>query len=119
MKTLKTLFHIDESEKWQMTLANAKNMLNYSKSSNVDFIIEILANGIAVNQLTEQASMDFGIYNHLKELSEQKIDIVACRNALKSNNINESDLCPFIRTVPAGVVELVMKQNEGYAYIKP
>lgn len=116
---MKVLFHIDESEKWEMTLANARNMLNYGKSSDVKFVIEILANGVAVTQLRDQNSKEHGLYLIMKELSQEMVDIVACRNALNSNRIDEQELCSFVRIVPAGVVELAMKQNEGYSYIKP
>jgi intracellular sulfur oxidation DsrE/DsrF family protein len=40
-------------------------------------------------------------------------------NALKANDIKSSSLLPFITIVPAGVVEIAMKQQAGYSYIKP
>lgn len=116
---MKVLFHINESERWEMVLTNVKNMLDYFQSADMEIIIEIVANGFAVLELKEQDLDSNMLYKAMLELSEKKIELVACRNALKSLNINEHELYPFIKTVPAGVVELAIKQCEGYSYIKP
>jgi len=47
------------------------------------------------------------------------ISFVACNNALIANDINKDDLINFIDVVPVGILELINKQSEGYAYIKP
>lgn len=33
MDTMKVLFHIDELNKWYMTVANVKNMINFSRKN--------------------------------------------------------------------------------------
>ena len=43
----------------------------------------------------------------------------ACRNALAKFGVSAEDLIPGCRIVPAGVVELIVLQQDGYAYIKP
>ncbi|HHY41379.1 MAG TPA: hypothetical protein GX514_00790, partial [Thermoanaerobacterales bacterium] len=40
-------------------------------------------------------------------------------NALAAHGIQKENIIEFVDVVPAGVLELVKKQNEGYAYIKP
>lgn len=116
---MRAIFHIDESEKWEMTLKNVTNMINYAKEYQEKFLIEILANGNTVAELKEQVAKENGNYDKLKELADNAVDIVACKNALNASKIEEKELCTFVRVVPAGVVELVAKQSEGYAYIKP
>ena len=115
---MKVIFHIDENEKWKMTLGNVKNMLNYASNEDIKFKIEILANGAAVTEFKSENKSNEN-YKILKELSDQNVDIAVCKNALSAFEISENEIYPFIRTVPAGVVELTIKQDEGYAYIKP
>jgi sugar/nucleoside kinase (ribokinase family) len=52
-------------------------------------------------------------------LNKKGVKFVACNNALKGFNIKEDTLFDFVDIVPAGVMELVKKQSEGYLYIKP
>jgi uncharacterized protein len=41
-----------------------------------------------------------------------------CAIALKNNNIDKSQLLPGVETVPDGIHELVMKQQDNWGYIK-
>ena len=38
---------------------------------------------------------------------------------MKAQKLAYDDMLPAIGYVPAGVVELMQKQQEGYAYIRP
>ncbi|MCR3921681.1 MAG: DsrE family protein [Firmicutes bacterium] len=116
---MNAIFHIDESENWKITLANVQNMLAYAKQTEQKFFIEVLVNSIAVKQLKKDATASSGINGPLMELLKNDVDIVACRNALNLYEIEAQELISGVRIVPAGVVELVVKQNEGFAYIKP
>ncbi|MDE5878854.1 MAG: DsrE family protein, partial [Desulfovibrio sp.] len=42
-----------------------------------------------------------------------------CANALAENGIAHERLWPGCQVVPAGLVEVVRLQREGFAYIKP
>lgn len=50
---------------------------------------------------------------------EGGIQVVACENTLKSQKLTRADMLPDIGYVPAGVVELMQKQQQGYAYARP
>ena len=41
-----------------------------------------------------------------------------CAIALKNNSVEKSQLLPGVETVPDGIHELVMKQQDGWGYIK-
>lgn len=115
---MKALFHIDESIRWGMTLKNAANMLQYGEASSLSFEIEIVANGSAVAELKPDNAQKAGLFNQLEELA-QAVRICACNNALLANGIAPHELFQFVRIVPAGVVEIAIRQADGYAYIKP
>lgn len=104
---MKVLFHIDEAEKWQMTLANVKNFLREVPDAK----ITVLANGPAVKYYVQENNISI-------ELMET-VDFVACNNSIRGFEIDPATLNESIRVVPAGVVEIVRKQQEGYAYIRP
>ncbi|MFU0831743.1 MAG: DrsE domain-containing protein [Oscillospiraceae bacterium] len=115
----KVIFHVDESSRWQMVLANATNMIQYGRTQDMPFEVEILANSQAVRQLTIQGAEEAEMRERAEVLSRSGARFAACRVAMGNLKIKESDLLPFVQTVPSGVVELAQRQDEGYAYIRP
>lgn len=55
----------------------------------------------------------------IEELHFKNVAFSVCSNAMRALGITEDMLCNFVQIVPSGVGELVRKQAEGYAYIKP
>ena len=115
---MKVLFHIDDSARWAMTLGNAANLLQYGVSSGTPLEVEIVANGPAVCELRAEAAAKSGIAAQLESLAPS-MRICACKNALRANGISAGELYPFIQVVPAGVAEIALRQDEGFAYVKP
>lgn len=114
----KVIFHIDELNKWNLVLKNVSNLL--AAIGKNSFYIEVLANAEAVKAYNiSSEEIDINVVNSLKELNAKGIKFVACNNALKGFNLEKKDINPFVEVVPAGVLELVEKQMEGYSYIKP
>lgn len=121
MGNLKALLHIDEMDKWELTLANARNLLDDKGEFGVE--IEILANGPAVGLFAAKAvsaGLSYAdVIQQLESLSDRNITIAVCRNALRSHRIEEKTLPAFIKVVPAGITELLLQQANGFFYIKP
>lgn len=113
---MKVLFHIDQSENWDLTLNNVSNMLAYGKENSTAFEIAIVANGSAVSQLRQTETSD--ICARLLGMTES-VRVCACKNSLKNLRIPLESLPPFVFPVPSGVVEIAVRQRQGYAYIKP
>ncbi|WP_315072101.1 DsrE family protein [uncultured Clostridium sp.] len=114
----KVIFHIDELNKWNLVLKNTSNLLE--AIGNNKYYIEVVANAEAVKAYnSSNKETDLNLVNFFEELNNKGIKFVACNNALKTFNIKQEDLIDFVYVVPAGVLELVEKQMEGYAYIKP
>lgn len=104
------ILHIDELEKWSLVLGNVRNL----KKAQVSLKIEVVANAIAV-----KGYLDSGLLEEIKPLVEQHVLFVACANALRAHDIKENDLTAEIKIVPSGVMELVIQQQAGAAYVKP
>lgn len=108
------IFHVDETEKWTLALKNISNLLQLKNSNLIQ--IEVLANSEAVKGfILPQSPFD----SDMRWLYAQGVTFVACNNALNALEINQKQLMPFVKVVPAGVLELIERQAEGYAYIKP
>ncbi|THD69123.1 hypothetical protein E7Z59_01980 [Robertkochia marina] len=59
------------------------------------------------------------VEEQLKELvARENVSFLMCEGTLKRKEIKKSDLIPGIGTVPDGIMELVMKQQQGWGYIK-
>ncbi|WP_041722558.1 MULTISPECIES: DsrE family protein [Caldicellulosiruptor] len=128
MNGLKVLFHINELSRWQIVLGNITNLLNDVGQDNAH--IEVVINGEAVSIFKDKCkqvesgnlcsiSSNLSLLEQMEELSKIGVKFVACRNALKGQSIDENSLPDFVTVVPVGITEIVRKQAEGYAYIKP
>lgn len=114
MKAYKVIFHIKELEKWDSLVSNVKNLQKDMADVQLDIIV--LSNSGSVRYFDSTNAIETDIYN-LKNLSDSGVEIKACNNSLTYTGITQDQLYPFVEVVPAGVGELVRKQNEGYAYI--
>ena len=121
MERLKALLHVDEMNRWKIALANAKNLLADIGKEQVT--LEIVANAEAVRVFDTKYCMEESqreyLIQQMAQLSQYKVSIAVCRNALRANEIEEEMVPPFAAVVPAGITRIVMQQAEGYAYVKP
>lgn len=114
-RMMKVIYHIDEREKWTLCLTNVENMVTYYQQNEINYQIEILANSVAVKDYLKT-----GYYTQkIKELSLLNVQFTACHNALRSQNIELEELLDEVVVVDAGVIELALRQSEGFGYIKP
>ena len=49
----------------------------------------------------------------------QGVKIMACENTMTDTMVTRDDMLPNISCVKAGVVELMVKQQQGWTYIRP
>jgi intracellular sulfur oxidation DsrE/DsrF family protein len=54
----------------------------------------------------------------ISELSLAGIDFVACENTMKQRKISREELTISCRTVQAGILEIMTKQEKKWSYIK-
>ena len=51
-------------------------------------------------------------------MKNPNVTFKVCAIALKNNNVNKTQLLPGVQTVPDGIYELVLKQQDNWGYIK-
>ena len=103
----------NDPAKWNLALNNAKNIQADLGASNVD--IEIVAYGPGINML----KADSVVGNRVGEAIGAGVKVVACENTMRNQKLAKDDMLPEGRLRQAGVVELMQKQQQGWAYIRP
>lgn len=99
--------------KWNLALNNAKNVQQMLGADKVDAEIVVYGPGIGM------LKADSIVANRIDDAKNAHVTIVACENTMKAMKLTKDDMLPNTSYVPAGVVELMVKQKEGYAYIRP
>jgi intracellular sulfur oxidation DsrE/DsrF family protein len=91
---------------------NLKNLREVWSKAEVEVVFH--GNGIfmVMGEKTKYAK-------ELQDFAEQKaIKLVVCENTMKQKKIVRSQLLPFISTVPMAIAEIVVKQEQGWSYLK-
>lgn len=109
------LIHLTDNDpaRWSLALNNAKNLQSALGKDNVK--IEIVANGPGIQMLKFESELG----NRLQDAADSGVLIAVCANSMKAYKLSMADMHPVVRQVPAGVAELLIKQQEGWAYIRP
>ena len=113
-KTHKVLFAVTSGEEqdWTMTIHNIRNLINGLKPDTVEVEVVNYSAGLAMLKLDSKEADD------IAKLQEQGVKFVACQNAMRAFKLELKDLLPGVTSVPAGIVEVVTKQEQGWTYIK-
>jgi intracellular sulfur oxidation DsrE/DsrF family protein len=112
---VKAVMQVSDNDynKWTLALGNARNAQSELGAANVE--LEIVVYGPGIGMLKS----DSPVGQRVADAIEAGVRIVACQNTMKNANLVPADMLPDIGYVPAGVVELMVKQQQGYAYIRP
>lgn len=112
----KVIFQVTDNDvaKWTLTLNNVRNLqVGVGGADKTD--IEVIAYGPGIQLL----KADSPIAARISEAVGNKVKVVACENTMAANKLTHADMLSDIGYVPAGVVEVMRKQQAGYAYIRP
>lgn len=103
----------NDAEKWGLALNNAKNFQKELGKDKID--VEIVAYGPGINMLKKDSTVG----SRMDEAMMSGVKITACQNTMKAQKLTEKDIYPSVGFVPSGVVEIMQKQQQGWAYIRP
>ncbi len=103
-----------DAAKWNLALNVARNVQQeYGGADKVS--IEIVAYGPGIGMLKSDATTS----NRIIEAAKSGIQVVACENTMTAQKLTKADMNTSISYVPAGAVEIMKRQGEGWAYIRP
>jgi intracellular sulfur oxidation DsrE/DsrF family protein len=110
----RAVFQVSDADpaKWNLTLANVANAQESLGKEAAD--IEIVAFGPGIDMLKK----DSPVAPRVAEALHNGVRIVACQNSMRSRKLTPADMLPDIGYVPSGVVEIMQREREGYAYLR-
>jgi intracellular sulfur oxidation DsrE/DsrF family protein len=101
----------DEND-WRLAAGNMRNLLAGLSADDVE--IEVVAFGPGISMVKKGSAAEAD----LKALEAKNVKVFACQNAMRGANLTVADLIEGTGTVPAGIVEVVTKQEQDWVYIK-
>ena len=110
----RALFSVTDNDqaRWTMILNNIQNLRDGVGGEPVE--IELVAYGPGINMLKSDSPMKQRIADALKS----GVKVNACQNTMNGMKLTPADMLPEIGYVPSGVVEVMRKQQQGWAYIR-
>lgn len=108
------VFHLDEADPARQALVLG-NMVNLLAELGGDTPLELVANGPGLEALLLAAPLA----DQVGRLVDRGVSVVACANTMRQRGVSVDRLLPGVRVVPSGVGQLVRRQREGWAYLRP
>lgn len=106
--------HLDEADpdKHEAVLRNIGHMLSELGENTP---VELVAHGPGLAVTRSGAAHE----KQVMELLGRGVSVAACGNTMRRQNLTADDLIPGVRVVPAGIAQIVRRQREGWAYVRP
>ncbi|MNK80768.1 DsrE/DsrF-like family protein [compost metagenome] len=102
------------ADTWKRVLSNLDNVRRQLGADVTE--IEVVAYGPGLGMLLAESAPEL---ERMERLSREAVLFAACRNTLEGRALGSEALLPFVRIVPSGVAEIVLKQEAGWSLLKP
>ena len=114
-KRAKMVIQVSDADpaKWNLALNNAKNLADDLGAANVD--IALVAYGPGIGMLKADATTA----NRVADAVKAGVAVIACENTMRNQKLARDDMQAAVSFVPAGVTDILKKQREGWAYLRP
>lgn len=110
----KVAFQVSDNDpqKWNLVLGNAANA---ARELGKDTVVEIVVFGPGIGMLKAGSPVEARV----QEAIASGFAVNACQNTMRGQHLEPKDMIAKVGYVPSGVGELIRRQAEGYAYIRP
>ncbi|WP_158672058.1 DsrE family protein [Bradyrhizobium guangdongense] len=115
---LKVVYHLSDAEKVSFVLGNIQNHID-GVGGPEHVTIALVIHGPALKAFhAAQANPD--ISKRVSDFSKDGVELAACGNTMKAQNVTLRELLPgFVSAEKGGVVRLAELQSQGYLYLRP
>ena len=115
---LKVVYHLSDLDKVTFVLGNIQN--HFDGVGGPDHVtIALVVHGQALRAF-HATSANPDTTRRLGQFSRAGLELAACGNTMKSQNVTLKDLLPgFINADKGGVVRIAELQSQGYLYLRP
>lgn len=104
----------DEGEtKWNAVLGNVRNIRADVGKANIE--LEVVVYGAGLDMLLA----DSLVANRVEEAIADGVRFVACGNTLIRRKLGTDDLIAGVEVAQSGIVRLMRRQQQGWAYVRP
>lgn len=114
----KVVYHLNELDKVQFVIGNIEN--HFEAVGGPDKVtIALVVHGPALRAF-HAASANPDVRRRLASFAKSGVELGACGNTMKGQNVSESDLLSgFVKLDRGGVVRIAELQSQGYVYLRP
>jgi uncharacterized protein len=99
--------------KWGLALNNAYNVQQDLGADAVE--LEIVVYGPGISMLKAGSP----VAQRVAAAMKSGIRVLACENTMTNQKLAKADMLPDLGYVQAGVTQLMKRQQQGWAYIRP
>ncbi len=103
----------DNVATWNQALNVVKNIQGEYGKDKVDVELVVFGNGVGLLKFDSQLS------NRVDDTMAGGAKVVMCQNTMKGRKLTEADMHAGIGYVKAGVIEIIEKQKQGWAVLRP
>jgi intracellular sulfur oxidation DsrE/DsrF family protein len=115
---LKVVYHLADADKVNFVLGNIQNHIDGVGGPD-HVTLALVIHGPALKAFhSAQANPD--VSKRIGNFAKDGVELAACGNTMKAQNITLTDLLPgFVSAEKGGVVRLAELQSQGYLYLRP
>ena len=100
-------------KKWNEVLVNVHNIQVELGQKNVAIAVVAIGPGLGMLHAESLAA------NGVQDALAAGVEFVACGNSMKAQKLAKEDLIEGVKVSVAGYVELMKRQQQGWAYLRP
>jgi intracellular sulfur oxidation DsrE/DsrF family protein len=114
----KVVYHLSDLEKASFVMGNIQNHLDGVGGPD-HVTIALVVHGPALKAF-HAAGASPDLARHVGQFSKAGLELAACGNTMRAQNVTLTDLLPgFVAADKGGVVRLAELQSQGYFYLRP
>lgn len=115
---LKVVYHLNDLDKVSFVVGNIQNHLDGVGGPD-HVTIALVVHGQALRAF-HSASANPDLSRRVSQFSRAGLQLAACGNTMKSQNVTVKELLPgFVAAERGGVVRIAELQSQGYLYLRP
>jgi uncharacterized protein len=101
-----------DTKTWNQALNVIRNLKQaYGRDTQVQLVV--FGNGIGMLQMESEVGQ------RVHETARAGTQVSACENTMQGRKLRKDDMLADIAYVPSGVVEIIQKQRQGWAVLRP
>jgi intracellular sulfur oxidation DsrE/DsrF family protein len=115
-KKYRAIVHVTdgEQEKWSRVLGFVQGL--ESTGEKDDLAIAVVVQGLATHMLKSDSPVAKGV----SDAAARGIEIIACEYSMKVRKVTREQMnSSVVAYVPFGGLEIIKRQGEGWAYLRP